>query len=125
MWIDFNNNPVSRRAGDCAVRAVAKALGVDWETAYSMIAKNGFLMGNVMSADEVWGSVLRQNGFTKETIPNTCPDCYNIADFCKDHKIGTYVIGTGNHAVTAVDGNYFDTWDCGKEVPIYAWKKEK
>lgn len=125
MWIDFNNNPVSRRAGDCAVRAVAKALGVDWETAYSMIAKNGFLMGNVPSADEVWGSVLRQNGFTKETIPNTCPDCYSIADFCKEHKIGTYVLGTGNHAVTAVDGNWFDTWDSGKEVPIYAWKKEK
>lgn len=124
MWIDVNLNPMGRRVGDCAVRAVAKVLGIDWETAYSMIAKNGFLMGDIMSSDAVWGSVLRQHGYKRDIIPNTCPDCYSVADFCRDNPKGMFVIGTGNHAVAVVDGNYFDTWDCGKEIPIYAWKKE-
>lgn len=30
----FNNNPKGQRVGDCAVRAVSKALGKDWEDAY-------------------------------------------------------------------------------------------
>lgn len=123
-WIEFNNNPISRRVGDCAVRAVAKALETDWETAYAMIAKNGFQMCDMPSSDAVWGSVLRQNGFTRDIIPNTCPDCYTIADFCKEHPKGRYVLGTGGHAVCVIDGSYYDNWDCGKETPIYAWKKE-
>lgn len=124
MYIEFNNNPISRKTGDCAVRSVAKALEIDWETAYCKIAKNGFEMCDVISSDTVWGSVLRQNGFIKENMPNTCPDCYTIVDFCKDHPKGRYVIGTGTHAVCAVDGNYYDIWDCGKEAALYAWKKE-
>ena len=124
MWIDFNNNPVSRRVGDCAIRSVAKALGTDWETAYTKIAANGFQMANVPTANEVWGSVLRQNGFVREIIPNTCPDCYTVAEFAKDNKTGVYVVATDDHAVAVVDGNYYDTFDCGKEVAIYYWRKQ-
>ena len=123
-WIEFNNNPISRRVGDCAVRAVAKALETDWESAYIMIAKNGFQMCDMPSSDAVWGSVLRQNGFSREIIPNTCPDCFSVIDFCKAHPNGRYVLGTGSHAVCVVDGSYYDIWDCGKETVIYAWKKE-
>lgn len=43
MFQEYNPNPVGRRVGDCAVRAVAKALDIDWETAYAKIVKNGFL----------------------------------------------------------------------------------
>ena len=38
MWREFNNNPKGHRVGDCAVRAVSVALGVDWDTAYAMLA---------------------------------------------------------------------------------------
>ena len=46
MWIKFQNNPTGRSVGDCAVRAVAKALDTDWETAYLLMAANGFHMGD-------------------------------------------------------------------------------
>jgi hypothetical protein len=85
LWIYFNNNPTGRNVGDCAVRAVAKALGISWERAYEMIASNGFAMGDMPSSDSVWGSVLRQNGFYRMAIPNTCPDCYTADDFADDH----------------------------------------
>lgn len=121
MWKEFNSNPVGVKVGDCAVRAVGKALGVDWESAYIMMALNGYLMGDVMSSNNVWGSVLRQNGFKRYPIPNTCPDCYTIKDFCDDHPDGIFVLGTGTHAVCVEDGDYFDSWDSGGEVPIYYW----
>lgn len=125
MWIMYNPNPVGAKVADCSVRAVAKALNTDWETAYAQIAKNGFLMGDIIASNNVWGSVLRQNGFKRYIIPNTCPDCYTIDDFCKDHPRGIYVLGTSNHVVTAVDGNIYDTWDSSNEIPFYYWTNEK
>lgn len=123
-YVYFNNNPTGRvSAGDCAVRAVSKALGVDWETAYLLIAVNGFQMGNVISANETWGSVLRQHGFHRENLPMFCKDCYSVADFARDNNKGTYVVGTNNHAVCIIDGNWYDAWNSKDEVPQFFWTK--
>ncbi len=121
MFIEYNPNPTGRRVGDCAVRAISAALGVDWETAYVMIASNGYAMGDVITSDAVWGSVLRQHGFYREAVPNTCPDCFSVKDFCKENPKGTFVLGTGGHVVTAIDGNYYDMWDSGDEIIAYVW----
>lgn len=37
MWVKYNPNPTGRSVGDCAVRAVAKALNIGWEKAYVLI----------------------------------------------------------------------------------------
>ena len=121
IWIEYNGNPTGRRVGDCAVRAVSVALGVDWETAFGMLAANAFLMGDMPSSDSVWGSVLRQHGFNRSAIPNTCPDCYTAGDFARDNPHGVYVLGFGGHVATIRDGKLFDAWDSTNEVPQYVW----
>lgn len=125
MWKEYNPNPTGRRVGDCAIRAIAKALDTDWETAYALIAMNGYVMGDMPSSNSVWGSVLRQNGFYRHIIPNKCPDCYTVEDFCKDYPKGIYVLGLENHVVTIEDGNYYDSWPSGDKPVIYFWSKEK
>ncbi len=124
MYKYYNPNPVGRRSvGDCSVRAIAKALNIDWEKAFLMIAVNAYQMGDVISSNSVWGAVLRQNGFYRENLPMFCKDCYTIKDFARDNPIGTYVVGTGNHVVTIVNGDWYDTWNSGDEVPQYFWTK--
>lgn len=125
MWVKYNPNPTGRSVGDCAVRAVAKALDTDWEQAYALIVINGFAMGDMPSSDSVWGAVLRQNGFYRMSIPNNCPDCYTAADFCRDNPIGTFVLGFGGHVATVVDGDLFDNWDSSMEVPVYVWFRKE
>ena len=125
MWQEYNPNPVGRRVGDCAVRAVAKALGTDWETAYAMIAFNGFSMGDMPSSDSVWGAVLREHGFYRSAIPDTCPDCYTAEDFCRDNPHGTFVLGFGGHTATVKDGVLYDTWDSSGEIPQFYWHKKE
>ena len=125
MWIQYNPNPTGRIVGDCAVRAVAKALDLDWETAYDLIAANGFAMGDMPSSDSVWGAVLRQNGFYRKVISNTCPDCYTVADFCRDNPYGTFVLGFGGHTATVVDGNLYDAWDSSQLIPQYVWYRKE
>lgn len=124
MWVYFNPNPTGRNVGDCAVRAVARALGVDWEDAYLMLTAEGFKVGDMPSSDSVWGSVLRQNGFKRYAIPNSCPDCYTAADFCRDNPEGVYVLAFGGHVATVEDGNLFDSWDSSNNVPVYVYRKE-
>ena len=123
-WKQVNKNPAGRNVGDCAVRAVAAALGVDWETAFSMIAENAFKMADMPSSNSVWGSVLRQHGFYRYAIPNTCPDCYTAEDFARDHPHGIYVLGFGNHTATIRDGMILDSWDSSQLIPQYYWTKK-
>lgn len=125
MWREYNPNPTGRKVGDCAIRAVAKALDTDWETAYAMITINGFSMGDMPSSDSVWGAVLRQNGFYRTAIPNTCPDCYTAEQFAKDHPEGVFVLGFGGHVATVKDGDLYDSWDSSQASPQFFWYKKE
>lgn len=124
-WIKFQPNPVSAKTGDCAIRAVSAALGVDWDTAFDMIAHNAKQMGEIMESNAAWGSVLRQHGFKRAVIPNRCPDCYTANDFALDHPKGVFVLGFGNHTAAVIDGRIMDSWDSRGEIPQYFWYLEK
>lgn len=124
MWESYNPNPTGREVGDCAVRAIAKALDTDWETAYAMLTLKGFLVGDMPSSNSVIGSVLRQHGFTRHAVSGDCPDCYTIEEFAKENPEGTYVAFTGNHVCTIRNGAVFDSWDSRQEIPQFYWEKE-
>lgn len=125
MWRMYEPNPVRTGAIDCAVRAVSKALDMSWEKSYVLLAVNGFLMGNDPAADEVWGSVLRQHGFRRYMVPNTCPDCYSVEEFCAEHPYGIYVVKSENHVATVVDGVLYDSWPSQDKTVIYYWALEE
>ena len=74
-------------------------------------------MGDILSSN------LKGNGFDRDMVANDCPECYTIEDFCQEYPSGTFVVGTGSHAICIVDGDYFDAWDSGNETPIYFYKK--
>ena len=123
MYIFYNPNPKGSNIGDCVIRALTKACDMTWDDVYLDLMLLGFVMKDMPSANHVWGTYLVQNGFQRFALPNTCPDCYSISDFCNDHPKGTYVLATGSHVITIVDGNYYDSWDSGREVPAYLFAK--
>ena len=128
VWREYNPNPVGRRVGDCSVRAIAKALDLDWEDAFWLLCANAAQMGDMPSGDAVWGSVLRQRGYFRTAIPNVCPTCYTVEDFCRDNPTGTYVLRTGSsvgHVVCVRDGLLYDSWDSSQELPQYFWVKKE
>ena len=125
MWVEYNENPNGKRIGDCAVRAVSVALGLSWLEAYDLLVHKGAEMGDMPSADAVWGAVLRSAGFVRRGISNYCPECYTVADFAGEHFKGVYVLGLGGHVVTIRDGNWIDSWDSGGEYPQFYYYKEE
>lgn len=124
MWIEYNPNPCQRKTGDCAIRAVTKALNMSWDDAYLEMCAEGFLLCDWGNQNRVWGSVLRNHGFKKKMIPCEDLDCYTAEDFAGEHFKGTYVLGFGDHVCTVVDGNIFDAFDSSREIPLYYFEKE-
>lgn len=126
MYVYYNPNPRGRwYAGDCVIRAISKAEGQDdWEKIYSGLSAYGFMIGEWGNHNAVWDAYLRDHGYKRYICPNTCPFCYSIADFAREHPEGTYIVGTGRHAVAIVGGNVFDSWDSSGQTPIYYYKKE-
>lgn len=123
-FIQFNPNPDWNYVGDCTVRAISRLTDTDWDSTYINLALQGFMMKDMPSSNHVWGAYLRSRGYERVPISNKCPDCYTVADFASENPIGTFLLATGTHVVTVEDGNYYDTWDSGDEVPIYYWSKE-
>lgn len=123
MFVFYNPNPENNLVGDCVIRAISIATQRDWDSVYADICVQGYKMKDMPSSNAVWGAFLSDHGFKRYIIPNSCPNCYTVADFCEDNPEGCYILATGTHVVTSIDGNHFDTWDSSKEVPTYYWQK--
>lgn len=123
MFIELNLNPFKKRTDDCVIRSVALALNIDWRSAYTMLSAHGLKLGDLMEKNYVWSDLLSTLGFKRTSIPDTCPDCYRIRDFAHDHPKGVFIVGTGDHVVTVIDGNWYDSFDSGDMIPIIYFRR--
>lgn len=122
MWIKANPNPAGKEVPDCVIRAICIALNLSWLEVFDELCMVARMNYNMPSADTVWGQYLYYKGFEPFLLPYSCPQCITIDEFTKWFPVGIYIIGTGSHAVCVVDGNYFDSWDSGNEVPSFFWR---
>ena len=125
MYSHYNPNPKGNRVGDCVVRAISKALNKSWHEVFVDLCILGYIFCDCGSSNSVWNAYLVSRGFTRDIISNDCPECYTIEDFCNEYPQGTYISGTGTHAVCVIDGIIYDSWDSSSEQPIYFYRKEE
>lgn len=124
-WESYNANPVNKRVGDCTVRAISTALNESWEDTYIALCLQGFMMCDMPSANVVWGAYLKSRGYKRGIIPDTCPDCYTVEDFCRDNPEGRYILALDSHVIAVISGKFYDTWDsAGEHVNFYWYRKE-
>ena len=122
MWMRCNPNPQHKEVPDCVVRALAITLNRRWVDIYDDLCNLGRREFNMPSADAVWGKYLYQMGFKPFLLPESCPKCVTIRTFSQMFPHGIFIIGTGSHAVAVIDGDYYDSWDSGNEIPSFFWK---
>ena len=122
MWRKFNPNPLGKKEPDCVIRAICGATGKGWFEVYDELCAAGREACSMPSANSVWGQYLDELGYEPFLLPESCPRCITVKAFCRLFPRGTYIIGTGTHAVCVRDGDYLDAWDSGNETPEYFWK---
>lgn len=123
MWKKYNPNPLNISVGDCTVRAICAATNSRWDDVHKALCDLARDMADMPSADRVWWELLREIGFTRKKVIDRCPDCYTVKDFCRDHPVGVYILGPHEHAVCAINGDYYDSWDSGETVPTYYFSR--
>ena len=122
MWIISIPNPLGKVTGDCVVRAIAIATQQSWRKTYRELCRVGEIECELPNSNAIWGLYLREHNAKQFLLPEACPSCITVRAFCERFPEGTYVIGTGSHAVAIIDGDFYDSWDSGEEVPTYFWR---
>lgn len=116
----YQPNPSGRNVGDCTVRALSKALNQTWEKTFVGLCLEGFMLGDMPSANSVWGSYLRRNGYQR----NLAPDDITVSEFSDSNSNGVYILALSGHVVCVVDNVLYDSWNSGNEIVLYFWQKE-
>ncbi len=130
MFIHYNDNPFGLDVGDCVIRAISVGLNYNWFMVHDELSFLSRQMADMPSSNRVWKQYLYNKGYTEHFVENTCPDCLTVAKFAKNHPKGRYILSTceytkanniivtGSHLIAIIDGNYYDTWDSGGDVPL-------
>lgn len=130
MYINYNANPKMLNVGDCVIRAISTALNMDWYKVHDDLCLLSRNMTDMPSSNRVWKEYLRSLGLREQLIDNECPNCLTVDRFSRMNNKGTYILSTceytkandivvtGTHLVTVIDGNYYDTWDSGADIPV-------
>lgn len=125
MYIEYNPNPLGKKVGDCVIRGLSIVTNKSWDETFIDLSLLAFKMKDMPSSNNVWESYLYNHGFNRKLLPDNCPNCYRVKDFTRDHHVGMYLLSTGTHVVSVIDGDYYDAWDSGNEIPVYYWYKER
>ena len=123
-FIQKNYNPHDNHVDDCVIRAIATVTGKDWNDVYLDLAIEGYIEKDMPNGNILWGTYLLSHGFTKHSLPDTCPLCYTVRQFVKDHRYGKYILGDGSHTIAVVDGYYIDTYDSGDKTVLFYFRKD-
>ena len=119
MWRFYNPNPCNVLVGDCVIRACSLGVDTTWKKTHEQLSMLSRARCNMPSANVVWGEYLEGRGMVHKVprVPQT------IRQFCREHPTGLYTIGTGEHAVTVIDGDWYDIWDSGDERVLYYFER--
>ena len=124
-FIQINENPQGLHVGDCVIRAIALITRKDWYDIYIDLSVKGIEMADTLESNRVCMEYLKGEGFKVTPIIGNCPNCYTVSDFCTDNPIGEFLLGTGNHLIAVINGNFYDTWNSARETPIFYFYKEE
>lgn len=121
-----NNKDIKDQQGDCVIRALTKALNKEWIEVFDELVPYAREVQTMPNCKPAYNKYLEDMGYKwvglkaekgkKRATPKT---------FCKEYKEGTYILALAHHLVTVVDGNYYDTWDCGNGCVYGYWKVER
>lgn len=124
-YIYYNPNPKGKDTGDCVVRALTLLFDKNWYDVYTELCSLGFDMCELPSSDRLWGKYLQDRGYKRTPLPDYCPICYTVSDFCRENPQGQYLLALNGHVVYVLNGNYYDSWDSGNKYPLFVWKKKE
>lgn len=110
--------------GDCGVRAMAIALGIEYDAAYKELAQANKDNGRAKSMrsgiyKEAFGDVLARYGW----VWHPAPKFDGRKARCSDMPSGTVIARQSRHFVAVIDGTPCDIFDSSEKMVYGYWAK--
>ena len=111
-------------AGDCAARAMAIALGIDYKAAYQELAQANKDMGFPKSVrngimKNTYDMVLARHGW----VWHSAPKFDGRKARCSDMPAGSVIARQARHFVAVIEGEANDMFDCTHRMVYGYWAK--
>lgn len=119
----FNANPKKRYTGDCRIRAISTATGIDYNEIVLKLAYIQIETGYDQCTNQGIDILMDRLGWKKQKQPRKKDGTkYTGKEFCKVQQRGVSENGIvisprvfcnigGHHEVAIIDGRVWDTWD--------------
>ena len=125
----FNPNPYhvkgqKAKNGDCVIRAICKASGLDWFKVYDMLCARGREVGDFGNNRTVYPSVIEDLGFKPVSVKRDAgKKAMTVERFIDEHPTGVYILRLAHHLTCVVDGVCYDTWYPQRMTIYKYWTK--
>lgn len=119
-FIEFNANPLGRRVGDDAIRALAVAFDMTWYDVYDEFCAIGRKNAEFGYTTKCISEFLKKR--KTEEIEGDCHRWKTAKEFAAAHEKGSYVLLVGIDMSVMVDGCIYDTSDCTEDFVSKAWR---
>lgn len=116
MFVYCNINPEGKSVGDCVIRAISLALGIDYFDAVDSLLKNSDYFNCDLLVKECYSNMLDGLGFAKydgmgRTVKEVAEDFYN----------DKLLIRIDGHLTCSLYGDVYDIWNPSSEVVDVFW----
>lgn len=117
MFIYANENPNGYHIPDCVIRAITKALDLDYYDVISMLQLN---------ADNLRCDCLNVKCYQKLLdydfeLPHYIGDGSTAEQIARDFPRNTLLLRMDGHLSCAINGDIYDIWDCSGEIITDFW----
>tara|TARA_Y100001970_G_C14251039_1_gene871908 strand:- start:2534 stop:2974 length:441 start_codon:yes stop_codon:yes gene_type:complete len=110
------------KVGDCVIRAISIASGLDYKKVMTDLFERGLALGRLPNTQKVYEPYLEELGFVKQKPQynvehdEATDDEYLRKRRMKDVLVDynkSYIFLTSQHLTAVVNGEHRDVWNCG------------
>lgn len=114
----LNVNPKGEKTGDCVVRAISLATGVD----YFDVTQDLILSADLLGCDALYLCCYTHLLDDIYDLPQVDCEGYTVEEFADMYPKGRFIVRMNGHLSCIIDNCVMDIWDCRKEFLTNAWR---
>lgn len=117
MYIYYNMNPEGKTIGDCVIRAISLALGIEYYEVIEMLYRYSDNNECDMLSKDCYGGMLGDNF----KIPRFTAKNATVKQVAEDFKDNILIIRVNQHLTTSIKGDIYDIWNPENEKVDCFW----
>ena len=117
MFVYYNRNPNNEIIGDCVIRAISTALGIEYYKVLNMLYKNSNYFNCDMIVKDCYKKIFEDYGLIEYTPKKE----KTVKEVAEDFKDDILIIRINQHLTCSIYNCIMDIWDCSNEIVDTFW----